>query len=374
MGDLTCDPVIGNVAFGAGKDQWAFTLRQFARIYSKKFGISEEKMVNKLWGDNYFDREAGKWKVEPISDSGKPLKRAFVEFIMDPICSIVRDVLNQDEAKYLPKIEKLGIELSQDDKKLKEKKLMKAILSKWIPAADCLLEMMVLHLPSPIEAQKYRTQYLYEGEDEEVREAMEKCDPKGPLMVYISKMVPIEDGRFAAFGRIFSGTIMAGQRVKIIGPNHREGTKEDYFEKNVSRTLLMIGHKAEFIPSVPCGNTVAITGIDEYLVKTGTISSMETKKNNMIRPMKYSVSPVFRVAVKPSNPMDLPKLIEGLRKLAKSDPLVVWSTEETGENIVAGCGELHIEICIDELRKFTNREIIVSDPVISYRETVTSKV
>jgi elongation factor 2 len=61
MGDLSCEPTIGNVAFGAGKDQWAFTLKTFARMYSKKFKIPEEKMITKLWGDNFYDSEAGKW-------------------------------------------------------------------------------------------------------------------------------------------------------------------------------------------------------------------------------------------------------------------------------------------------------------------------
>lgn len=83
--------------------------------------------------------------------------------------------------------------------------------------------------------------------------------------------------------------------------------------------------------------------------------------------MKYSVSPVFKVAVKPANAMDLPKLIEGLRKLVKVDPLVQWIAEETGENIVAACGELHMEICLDELKKYTGKEIIVSEPIVSYR-------
>ncbi len=71
----------------------------------------------------------------------------------------------------------------------------------------------------------------------------------------------------------------------------------------------MIGNKAESVGSVPCGNTVAITGLDQYLVKTGTLSSIQTKFNNSIRPMKFSVSPVFRVAIKPTNQSDLPKLI-----------------------------------------------------------------
>lgn len=74
--------------------------------------------------------------------------------------------------------------------------------------------------------------------------------------------------------------------------------------------------------SVPCGNTVALTGIDNFLVKTGTVTSMETKHNNILRPMKYTVSPVFRVAVKPPTPNTLPQLIEGMRKLSKADPLV----------------------------------------------------
>lgn len=96
MGDLTLDPTIGNVAFGAGKDQWAFTLRTFAKIYAKKTGISEEKMMKKLWGDNYFDPESKKWKNEPTSDTGKPLKRAFVQFIMDPIIEVFNAILTDN--------------------------------------------------------------------------------------------------------------------------------------------------------------------------------------------------------------------------------------------------------------------------------------
>lgn len=93
-------------------------------------------------------------------------------------------------------------------------------------------------------------------------------------MVYISKMVPIEEGRFAAFGRIFSGTLIAGQKVKIIGPNYKEGSKIDYYEKGINNVMIMIGNKVESVGSVPCGNTVAITGLDQCLVKTGTISSI----------------------------------------------------------------------------------------------------
>jgi len=248
-------------------------------------------------------------------------------------------------------------------------------MSKWLPAADCLLEMMVLHLPSPKVAQKYRTSYLYEGpQEDEVATAMRACDPKGPLMIYISKMVPSTDkGRFYAFGRVFSGTVASGQKVRILGANYKLGKKDDLYEKNIQRTVLMMGRTVESIPDVPCGNTVALSGIDQYLIKTGTITSITEGESHPIRAMKYSVSPVVRVAVKPKNPADLPKLVEGLKKLSKSDPLVLCEYEESGENVIAGCGELHVEICLNDLEKdFAQCEIIRSDPVVTYKETMTA--
>ena len=218
-------------------------------------------------------------------------------------------------------------------------------------AADAILEMIVLHLPSPKEAQKYRYKYLYQGPaDDEVAIAMRDCDKNGPLMMYISKMVPASDkGRFLAFGRVFSGTVSNGQTVRILGPNFVHGEKKDCFEKSVQRTVIMMGRKTEFIPDVPCGNTCALVGIDQYLVKTGTITTYS--EAHAIKTMKYSVSPVVRVAVKPKNSADLPKLIAGMARLAKSDPLVQCiNDEETGENIIAGSGELHVEICINDLK------------------------
>jgi elongation factor 2 len=133
----------------------------------------------------------------------------------------------------------------------------------------------------------------------------------------------------------------------------------------------MMGRSVEYIPDIPCGNTVGLVGVDQYLLKTGTIS--DHPDAHTIRNMKYSVSPVVRVAVKPKNAADLPKLVEGLKKLAKSDPLVQCITEETGEHVIAGCGELHVEICLHDLQhEFTNIEILTSDPIVTYKETVTS--
>ena len=90
--------------------------------------------------------------------------------------------------------------------------------------------------------------------------------------------------------------------------------------------------------------------------------------------MKYSVSPVVRVAVSVKNANDLPKLVDGLKKLSKSDPLVLCITEESGEHIIAGCGELHLEICLKDLiEEYAKCDIIKGDPVVTYKETVTEE-
>ena len=134
----------------------------------------------------------------------------------------------------------------------------------------------------------------------------------------------------------------------------------------------MMAGKVEAVPDVPCGNTVCLVGVDQFIVKQATITTCDTA--HCIRVMKYSVSPVVRVAVEAKNASDLPKLVEGLRKLSKSDPLVVVSTEESGEHIIAGCGELHVEICLKDLEEeFAKCPIKKGDPVVSYKETVTEE-
>merc|ERR1712061_840151 len=106
------------------------------------------------------------------------------------------------------------------------------------------------------------------------------------------------------------------------------------------------------------------------ILKSGTLTTIDTAHN--IADMKYSVSPVVKVAVKVKDGKDLPKLVEGMKKLSKSDPLVVCTTEESGKHVIAGCGELHVEICLKDLKEeYAQCELVISDPVVSYRETVT---
>jgi elongation factor 2 len=234
--------------------------------------------------------------------------------------------------------------------------------------------MIILKLPSPVKAQAYRAAYLYEGPvDDPSGQAIKKCDKDGPLMIFISKMVPTNDrGRFYAFGRVFSGIVSTGQKVRIMGPNYTPGSNTDLNVKSIQRTVIMMAGKVESVPDVPCGNTVGLIGVDQYLLKQGTIATDPGAHN--IRVMKYSVSPVVRVAVSVKNANDLPKLVNGLKMLSKSDPLVQCITEESGEHIIAGCGELHVEICLKDLiEEYAKCDIKQGDPVVTYKETVNEE-
>merc|ERR1712242_627186 len=304
-------------------------------------------MGDKLWGESYFNPKTKKWAKTKDDDN----KRAFNMHILDPIYKVFDSIMNFKKDVIPGLLEKLEVKLSHDDMQMEGKPLMKCVMRTWLPAGDAMFMMICIHLPSPVTAQKYRTEMLYEGpNDDEAALAMKTCNPNGPLMMYISKMVPTSDkGRFYAFGRVFSGKIATGLKCRIMGPNYVPGKKEDLNEKSIQRTILMMGRYIEAIEDVPCGNICGLVGVDQFLVKTGTITTFKDAQ-------------------------DLPKLVEGLKRLAKSDPMVQCMIKESGEHIIAGAGELHLEICLKDLEEdHAQIPLKKSDPVVSYRETVSEE-
>lgn len=378
MGDLQVSPDKGTVAIGSGLQAWAFSVTRFARMYAAKFGADEAKMCERLWGDSFFDAKNKKWIRTETNSDGERVRRAFCQFCLDPIYQIFDAVMTEKKDKVDKMLKSLNVQITTEEREQVPKKLVKTIMMKFLPAAETLLQMIVQHLPSPKKAQAYRAEMLYSGEpkeDDKYFMGIKNCDQNATLMLYISKMVPTADkGRFFAFGRIFAGKVRSGQKVRIMGNNYVHGKKQDLYEdKPVQRTVLMMGRYQEAVEDMPCGNVCGLVGVDKFIVKSATITD-DGEEPHPLRDMKYSVSPVVRVAVEAKNPADLPKLVEGLKRLAKSDPLVVCSIEESGEHIVAGAGELHLEICLKDLQDdFMNgAPLKISEPVVSFRETVTA--
>jgi elongation factor 2 len=375
LGDVQVYPENGTVAFSAGLHGWAFTLTNFAKMYASKFEVDELKMMERLWGENFFDPSTKIWTTKNTGSA--TCKRGFVHFCYEPIKQIINTCMNDQKDKLWPMLKKLGVTMKNDEKELMGKALMKRVMQTWLPASRALLEMMVYHLPSPSKAQRYRVENLYEGPlDDIYADAIRNCDPDGPLMLYVSKMIPASDkGRFFAFGRVFAGKVATGMKVRVMGPNFVPGQKKDFYVKSVQRTVIWMGKKQESVEDVPCGNTVALVGLDQFIMKNATLTNEKEVDACPIRAMKFSVPPVVRVAVQCKVASDLPKLVEGLKRLVKSDPMILCTIEESGEHIIAGAGELHLEICLKEMQDdfMGGAEIMVSPPIVSFRETVLDK-
>lgn len=361
------DPLKDNVVFGAAYHGWAFSLRNFVDMYSKINKMDKESIRERLWGERFMTND-GKWhKINKPNSI-----RGFNKLILSPIYIVYKLKTNNAPSQpILAKIEKLGVKISKDEVDEKSNdEILCAIMRNWLPAGDAVLEMIIEHLPSPKTAQKYRAKQLYTGDiNSPIGQAIMNCDPNGPMTMFVSKMFPANDGRFYAFGRVFSGTINTGQKVKIMGGNYEYGKTIDLVEnKPIQGVVLMMAKTVETMSNVPCGNIVGLVGIDQFMTKSGTLS------NNVlahpISPMKYSVSPVVRVAVEPKNIKDLAKLQKAMQKLAKSDPLVQCISSDSGENIIAGAGELHLEICIHDLKELSGIELNIADPIVPYCETI----
>mmetsp|Transcript_53008 Transcript_53008/g.60740 ORF Transcript_53008/g.60740 Transcript_53008/m.60740 type:complete len:833 (+) Transcript_53008:306-2804(+) len=373
----TVDPTNGSVMFGSGLQGWGFSIPQMARVYAKKFDLDEENLRKRLWGDNFFHIKKKKWlkRIPEDPQEAKFVKRGFNYFIMKPILDLTQAFLDEDTEKCDNLVKKLGIVLSKEEVgEKKGKQLLKVVLKNWLEVGTCLVDGIITHLPSPAEAQRYRCVNLYEGpQDDEAATAIRTCNRDGPVMVYVSKMVPIGDtGRYHALARVFSGVLETGTKVRIYGSRYVPGETQDLFVKKIQGVNVAMGSRMESVGRVPAGSVCFISGVDQFLVKSGTITTCETA--HCIARMKHMVAPIVKVAISPKKPGDLPKLVTGLQRLQRADPLVECTKEDTGEHIIAASGELHMEVLLRDLQElYAKIELTTSNPVVTYKETVTEQ-
>lgn len=365
-------PDRGNVLFTVGKQGWGFTIPQMARMYATLLKQDPQKLTQRLWGDHFFNNDTKKWSES--ADINCP--RAFCKYVWEPIVKMTQACMSRDQEALDRLLGKVGISVtSQEREELPERELLRTVMYRWMPASEALLEVIVTHLPSPRAAQRYRVERLYTGPlDDETAQAIRACDPDGPLVMYVSKMIPTKDGkRFFAFGRVFSGTFDSSRKVRVLGSRFEMGKKVDLFENvSVQRLAIPMVSRMEPVDSVPCGNMVCVSGIDNHIMKTGTIVSHSS--SHPIVGMSYSVAPVVRVSVSPKNPADLPKLTHALKLLNQTDPILEVTVDSNGQHIIGCAGELHLDICIHDLKEFLgNVEIVVAEPIVSFRETITKE-
>jgi elongation factor 2 len=362
------DPLLGNVVFGSAYYGWAFSLRQFAKIYASKMGIEEDKMLGRLWGDQFFNAKKKTWTKVEVEGG----VRGFCQFILDPIIKLHKLVLEKGD--YETMLTKLGVTLKAEDKKLEGKALLKRIMTTWLPASEAISEMVATHLPDPVTAQKKKMEHIYKGEaDSDICKAMIACDPAGPVMINIVKMTPTGSaGRFFGVGRIFSGTVGTDKyhvRAPDFDPEDPE-TAAFTQDGRVQSLNLNLGKDILPIMNAPAGNIVSLGGIDQFMNKSATVTNKKEAFNFLN--LSFNVSCVYRIAIRPADNKQLPKLVEGLKRLQKADILCTCVSEPTGDHIVSGCGEEHLKLVLRDLKEeHAGVDFTRGVPTVSYKETVT---
>ncbi|MDI9633145.1 MAG: elongation factor EF-2 [Methanolinea sp.] len=237
-------------------------------------------------------------------------------------------------------------------------------LAKRSPLCDVVLDMVVKHLPNPLEAQKRRIKVIWHGDPESPEgRAMLNCDPNGPATLMITDISFDPHAGEVATGRLFSGRIRRGTEMYVMGTAKKVN--------RLQQVGVFMGPTRVEVEEIVAGNIAAVTGLKDAIV-----GSTVTTLQEMVpfESLKHYSEPVMTVAVEAKNMKDLPKLIEVLRQVAKEDPtLQVTINEETGEHLISGMGELHLEIVTGRIKRDKGVEIVTSEPIVVYRETVTQK-
>jgi elongation factor 2 len=235
-----------------------------------------------------------------------------------------------------------------------------AKLGRQIPLHEAVLDMIVLHGPNPRQSQKYRIPIIWHGETEsEIGKSLLTCNPNGDTVFVVIKVIIDPQAGEVFTGRLFSGKITKGTELYLNSLKTREKAQQVFIYKGATRIP---------IETAIAGNIVGVVGLKNAGSGETASSSSDITPFEAI---KHLFEPVVTKAIESKNPKDLPKLIEALKDIAKQDPTIaVTINEETGENLISGLGELHLEIWEYRIINDKNLQIVTSPPIVVYRETV----
>ncbi|KAJ9094903.1 hypothetical protein QFC19_007759 [Naganishia cerealis] len=370
--NLRLSPERGNVAFASAQMGWVFTLRSFAQMYSDTYGaVDIDELAPRLWGNIYFNEDTRKFSKKPADPE---TKRSFVHFILEPLYKLYTQVLSEETEALKKTLAKLNITLKPACYKMDVRPLLKVVLEAFFGPARALVDLITEKIPSPVEAASSLISRTYTGPmTSEMAQSMQQCNPDGPAIVHISKLYHTADAQtFRAFGRVMSGTIRQGQLVKVLGEGYSPDDEEDMVTQSIDNIWLNESRYVVETDHASAGNLVLLGGVDASISKTATIVARDVDEELYIfRPIRHMTQSVLKIAVEPISPSELPKMLDGLRKVNKSYPLVTTKVEESGEHIILGTGELYLDCVMHDLRRlFSEIEIKVSDPVVKFCETV----
>lgn len=426
-------PEKDNVVFSSSIDDWAFTVSAFAKILSEKHKINFQALQKTLWGDFYIDIKQRRIMKNAQAKAKKSLFVSMVLEniwkIYDTVC-IRRDKIRMEKMCQVLGVNLSARDMSHTDSRYQTK----LIMSRWLQLSNNVLRSVIKIVPSPKGLSEKRVERLLSSnlkkfhqlpdETKRLKQVFMNCssDESSVKVACISKMIAIErklltDRRkifqpgerdtqqastetsiakdednivFIAFARVFSGKIRRGDKLFVLGPRHDPSNSTSEMSKHIDETkklddlglnehvtvakikdfYLLMGREVERIDEARAGNIVGIAGLDKHLIRTATLS------DDLFCPpfndLHLPATPILRVAIEPKNPLEMPVLVNGLKLLNQADPCVEVKLQETGEHVIVATGEVHLQHCIKDLeeRYANNIELNISQPIVSFRETV----
>ncbi|KAH0593998.1 hypothetical protein MHUMG1_08321 [Metarhizium humberi] len=367
-------PEKGNVLFSCTDLGWCFTLQSFAKMYTDTYGdVNTDDFARRLWGDVYFNPKKRSFTRRPVEDRAA---RSFVHFVLEPIYKLFTQSISAPPEDLKLVLASLNIQLKPAQYKADAKDILKAVCQQFFGPSTAFVDMIVRHVPSPIEGAQRLLERAYSGPlDTKVAGSMKACDQDGPLVMHVTKLFNTSDAKsFYSFGRVLSGTARPGMSVRVLGEGYSLDDEEDMTTATLGQVF--IGETRYNIPTdgVPAGNLLLVSGVDNSIVKSATIVAPKFEDDEdayIFKPVTHFTESVLKVAVEPINPSELPKMLDGLRKVQKSYPLIDTKVEESGEHVILGTGELYMDCVLHDLRRlYADMDIKVSDPVTRFCETV----
>lgn len=375
-------PEKGNVIFASALDRWAFTLREFAEIYSKKIGVNPKNLCSVMWGEFYYNPKTKKVMKKPFNDEVRPM---FVQYIMKALKRVYDTVIDgQSEDKVRALVKGLEIELPEREYSIylnNPRNTLQVIMNEWMPLEKTVLSAIIRKLPSPLISQKSRIPIIVPPLQVSIPSLFAdivNLNADSLISGFVSKMIPIDpktqiaklpgdyqshNDTLIAFTRVFSGTISINTPIYVIE------NKGDAFECVIESLYMLMGQYLIPIQKAYPGNIVGIGGLQSLILKTATISSIPTCCS--FSPICSKSSPIVKVSVQPQRLYDMPSLLNGLKLLDRSDSSVQVYMQDNGEHILVACGEVHLQKCIKDLEDtFAKVPINTSEPLVSFRETI----
>ncbi len=256
----------------------------------------------------------------------------------------------------LPSMQRTGmsfadiIELEQDHKRQE--------LHERTPLSNVVLDMVAEHFPNPLKAQPFRIPRIWRGDDEsDIAEDMRTVNREGDIVFMATDIGMDPHAGEIATGRVFSGTLRKGQELYVSGTAGKNRVQ--------SVGIYMGGEREELDRGVPAGNIAAVTGLKDAIAG----STVSDKEMTPFESIEHISEPVITKSVEAKSMDDLPKLIKTLQQVAKEDPTIrVEINEDTGEHLISGQGELHLEVITQRIQKNQGIPVQTGEPIVVYRE------